>query len=101
MNPGLCGMAMQKLADVLLDLGRYPEAHEVAAEFVTYAKAKLESVMTLIAVKTDAVAKVGRVEEAKANFKVALTTAFRIYGRDHPYTRTIRNDALRCKLPGP
>ena len=82
---------LQHLADVLLDLDRYQEAHKAAADAVTFAKAKfgLEDPRTLEAVTTYAVAcaKLGRVEEAKATFDDLLITQTRVLGRDHPLTQ--------------
>ena len=37
-------------------------------------------------------AKLGRVEEAKANFEDVLTIETRVFGRDHPQTQ----DTLKC-----
>ena len=89
-NPQLYGRAMQQVADVLLALDRYQEAHEAAADLVAFAKANcgLEDPGTLSAVRTYAVAcaKLGRVEEANLNFKDVLATQTRVLGREHPYT---------------
>ena len=90
-NPHYYGLTMLQMADVLLHLDRYQEAHEMATELVAFAKAKFgpEDPRTLTAVRTYAVAcaKLGRVEEAKANFNHVLTTQSRVFGREHPYTQ--------------
>ena len=89
--PDLCGRTMYEIAQLLLQLERYQEAYEAAAELVAFAKAKLglEDRVTLQAVATyaDACAKLGRIEEAKANFDDTLTTQTRVLGREHPQTQ--------------
>ena len=76
---------MQAMANVLLGLDRYQEAHETATESVAFAKAHhgQEDPRTLRSMYTYAVAcaKLGRVEEAKANFEAVLATETRIFGR--------------------
>ena len=90
-NPHIYGGAMLQITDVLLDLVRYQEAHEVATELVAFTKAKygLESSRTLLAVHIYAItcAKLGRLEEAKAHFEDVLTTQTRVLGNDHPHTQ--------------
>ena len=91
-NPEVYCRTMLQTANVLLQLGRNQEAHEMATEFVAFAKAKFgpEDSRTLAAVTTYAVAcaKLGRVEEAKATFEDVLTTQTRVLGREHPMTQT-------------
>ena len=93
-NPYLCGRTMFETADVLLDLDRNHEAHEVAAEAVAFHKAKfgLEDPKTLAAVRKYAIAcaELGRVEEAKTNFEDVLATQTRVLGREHPSTQITR-----------
>ena len=95
-NPHYYGLTMLQKADVLLRLGRYQEAHEVATEVVAIVKAKfdLEDPKTLSAMSmyARACAKLGRVEEAKANFNHVLTTQTRVLGRDHPQTQDTRQN---------
>ena len=83
-----------QIVSVFIDLDRNQEAHEMATEAVAFAKAKfgLENVHTLRAVNAYAVAcmKLGRVEEAKANFKNVLTIQTRVFGREHPSTQITR-----------
>ena len=90
-NPGIYGYTMQQITDVLLDLNRNQEAHEMASELVAFAKAKfgLERSVTLIAMTTyaGACAKLGRVEEAKEIFEEVLSIETRVLGRDHPQTQ--------------
>ena len=90
-NPQLYAGGMLQLADVLLSLDRYQEAHEAAAEAVAFHKAKygLEDPVTLAAMHTYAIActKLDRVEEAKATFEDVLSTQTRVLGREHPYTQ--------------
>ena len=86
--------AMQQMTEVLIELGRYQEAHETAAEAFAFTKAKfgLEDHRTLIARSTDAIACVGigRKEEAKIIFEDVLTTRTRVVGRDHSDTQQTR-----------
>ena len=92
--PSVCCRTMYITADVLLCLHRYQEVHDIATELVAFAKEKFgpEDNRTLGAVKLYAVAcaKLGRVDEAKANFNDVLTTQTRVLGREHPYTHSIR-----------
>ena len=105
MNPHIYYRTMQQLADVLLKLDRYQEAHDMATEAVTYCKATygLEHLDTLIARRTYsfACAKLGRVEEAKANFEDILTTQTRILSRDHPSTRYTWECIRECGFAEP
>ena len=91
-NPHIYCRTMQQLASVLIDLDRDQEAHEATSELVAFAKANysLENLRTLIAMKlyAAACAKVGRVEEAKANFEDLLPIETRILGREHRLTQT-------------
>ena len=90
-NPALYGYVMLQIADVFLNLDRYQEAHEAAAELVAYNKARygFEDTRTLSAMSVYARAcgKLGRIEEAKANFEDVLTTQTRLLGREHPHTK--------------
>ena len=90
-NPHIYCRAMQQLANILLDLDRHQEAHEVTTELVAYSKAHygMEHLVTLIALTTYAIAcaQLGRVEESKETFEDAFITQTRILGRDHPYTQ--------------
>ena len=90
-QPPIYALLMHQIADVLVDLNRNQEAHEMVTELVAFAKAKfgLEDAKTLRAMTTYAVAcaKLGRMEEAKANFEDALATQTRVLGREHPYTQ--------------
>ena len=90
-NPHIYAHLMHEITEVLLALDRNQEAHEAAAEAVAFNKAKygLEDLKTLAAVRAYAVAcaKLGRIEEAKANFEDALTIETRVLGRDHPETQ--------------
>ena len=95
-NPAIYCLTLLQTVEVLLDLERYQEAHEAATELVAFAKAKfgLEDPVTLKAMGTYArtCARVGRVEEAKANFEDVLTTQTRVLGREHPDTQvTLQN----------
>ena len=94
-NPGLYFNALKILVDVLLALDRWHEAHEMATEWVAFAKGKfgLDDPLTLGAVRTYATAcvMIGRVEEAKATFEAGLSTETRILGREHPDTQTTRD----------
>ena len=93
-HPHIYCRTMDQMARVLLVLDRYQEAHEAAVEAVAFTKAKfgLEDPLTLIAwtLYAAACAKLGRVEEAKANFNYVLTTQTRVLGRDHPDTQMTR-----------
>ena len=96
MNPSLYRRTLHEIVDVLLDLERYQEAHGAATELVTFTKAKfgLEHPVTLQAMGpyARACARLGRVEEAKANFEDVLTTQTRVLGREHPDTQvTLQN----------
>ena len=95
-HPHLYGKLVQDMTSVLLGLDRNQEAHEAAAEAVAFAKAKfgLEHQLTLQTRSMYAVAcaKLGLVEEAKTNFKDAITTQTRVLGPDHFDTQlTARN----------
>ena len=87
---------MRTMADVLHELGRYQEAHEIATEFIAFAKAKFgpEDPRTLQAMTIYAMAcaGLGRLEEAKANFEDVLTTQTRVFGRYHPDTQVTRHN---------
>ena len=64
----------------------------MATELVAFAKLKfgLEDPVTMIARKKYAItcAKLGRVEEAKANFEDAFTTQTRVLGQEHRHTQS-------------
>ena len=92
--PYVYGQALQLMTNVLLRLDRNQEAHEMAIELIAFAKAKnsQESALTLKAKEAYAVAcaKLGHVEEAKANFEDVLTTEIRVFGPGHPFTLKTR-----------
>ena len=104
-NPGLYGRTMLKIAEVLLQLDRCQEAHEAATELVAFTKANysLEHLWTLRAMSmyASASAKLGHVEEAKANFKDVLTIQTRVLGRDHPDTQVTRQNMRYCGFTEP
>ena len=95
-NPYLYSRTMLETVDVLLQLGRDQEAHEMATEVIAFAKAKFgpEDTRTLEAVRTYAItcARVGNMEESKTNFEYVLTTQTRVLGRDHPCTQGTRDN---------
>ena len=99
-SPHLYERTMHQIAIVLLDLHRYQEAHDAAAELVAFAKAKfgLEDPLTLNArsMYAEACAFLGRVEEAKATFEDVLAKETRILGHDHPRTQGTRD--VMCSL---
>ena len=78
------------------------DAYETAAELVAFTKANygLEDPKTQGPRCSYAVAcaKLGRVEEAKANFEDLLRTQSRIYGRDHPLTQDTLGHMQRLNL---
>ena len=90
-NPHIYAHLMHEIADVLLALGRYQEAYEMATELGAFAKANFgpEHPASLAGMRlyAAACAKLGRVEEAKANFEDVLTTETRVFGCDHPFTQ--------------
>ena len=104
-HPNLYAAGMLQIAEMLLHLDRNQEAHEAAAEAVAFCKAKfgLENPKTLTARTKYAVvcAKLGRVEEAKANFEDVLTTQTRVLGRDHPQTQHTLKGMRRNGVPVP
>ena len=105
MNPhGYC-RAMGNIAQLLLELNRNEEAHEMATEFLAFTKAKfgLEHPTTLTSMRTYAAAcaTVGRAKEAKETFEHLLTTETRIVGRDHPDTQCTREWMRRVGIPVP
>ena len=89
--PPIYSPAVMLLVDVLFDLGRYHEAHEMVADLVPYSKAKfgLEDPKTLVAMHAyaTACATLGRVDEAKATFEDILTIETRVFGPEHRYTQ--------------
>ena len=93
-HPSIYGETLQQITDVLLSLDRNQEAHEAATELVPLCKAKfgLEYPLTLNAMTLYAVAcaKLGRLEEAKANFEAAITTQTRVLGHNHAQTQETR-----------
>ena len=93
-RPQLYMQSISRIADQLLDLDRYQEAHEAADKGVAFGKAKfgLEDIRTLTVSNTYAVTctKLGRFEEAKANFEDTLTIQTRVFGREHLYTQSTR-----------
>ena len=90
-NPNLYFGTLQELVEVFLGLDRNPEAHDRAVELVAFATAKfdLEDAMTLKAKSyyAWACARLGRLEEAKANFDDVVTIQTRVFGRDHSDTQ--------------
>ena len=90
-DPQIYGQTLHQVAHLLLGLGRNQEAHEAATELVAFNKAKFgpESSLALSAVEmyATACAKLGRMEEAKANFNVAFVTQARVLGREHEATQ--------------
>ena len=93
-NPALYSCTMHRIAEFLLNLHRYQEAHEAAAEVAAYYKARFGSedpgFLRARIICAIAFAKLGRLEEAKANFEDILSIQVRVLGRDHPDTQRTR-----------
>ena len=104
-NPNLYCQTMLETAEVLLQLDRYQEAHEMATELVPFAKANcsLEDPVTMIARKMYAITcvKLGHVEEAKAHFEDVLTTQTQILGHEHPQTQYTLSKMRTCGFTEP
>ena len=104
-NPHYYTQTLQLLGDVLLHLDRNQEAHNMATELFAFAKAKfgLEHHLTLRAMSMYALAcaKLGHVEEAKANFKDVLTIQTRVLGREHSDTQVTMDNMRFCGFAVP
>ena len=104
-NPKLYCQAMLLTVDVLLDLDRNQEAHEAAADLVVFSKANcgLEDPKTLRAMSmyACACARLGRMDESKANFKDVLTIQTRVLGREHSDTQVTWQNMRVCGFAEP
>ena len=94
--PQYYSQILRDVVSVYLRLHRNQEAHETATELVAFTKAKFgtEHLATVEGLhwKARTCVKLGRVEEAKVDFKVVLDIATRVFGRDHPLTHNTMND---------